>query len=211
LGFERCQKFEQIFERLQYLEKWLEVAIRPSCREICDPEDLDLFDKELDDVPLLQKRCDDVRKLMNKTLPPIETIKKWDEFLQPGLSTIGEAGQGLFYRGTTNIPEGTTICFYSGHLHTFRSARDLGDKSYLMMVGGQTFVDPRLVLSIKARYINDPLNEKIVNCKYVPMESRSAVVTTKTIHPGEELFASYGEMYWSQHLASAKIYYTNTT
>ena len=44
--FDSKVKFEQIFERLQYLEKWLEVAIRPSCRERCDPEDFDLFDDD---------------------------------------------------------------------------------------------------------------------------------------------------------------------
>jgi SET domain-containing protein len=67
-----------------------------------------------------------------------------------------------------------------------------------MMVQGQTFVDARTCPNIKARYINDPLNETAVNCKFVPMDYRSAVVTNRAVEPGEELFASYGDFYWTQ-------------
>jgi len=68
-----------------------------------------------------------------------------------------------------------------------------------MIVQGDVLVDPGPVKSIKARYINDPLNEELTNCKYVPDGFRSAVISTKIIQPGEEIFASYGESYWTQN------------
>jgi len=66
-----------------------------------------------------------------------------------------------------------------------------------MNVREDILVDPGPLLHIKARYINDPLNEKYVNCKYVPEKFRSAVIATRDIHRGEEIFASYGDGYWS--------------
>jgi SET domain-containing protein len=68
-----------------------------------------------------------------------------------------------------------------------------------MLVSGDVFVDPGPLPHVKARYINDPLNEEYVNCKFVPEPkfSRCAVVATRDIECGEELFVSYGEAYWS--------------
>ena len=123
-------------------------------------------------------------------------------------SSIPEAGLGLFYEPKTAdsmIPKGTTICYYTGHIHNFQSSRKLEDKSYLMMVEGDVLVDPRPVTQIKARFINDPLNENMTNCKYAPEELRSAVVATKDIYPGNELFASYGEAYWKSHKTPGRI------
>jgi hypothetical protein len=42
--------FEQLFHRLQVLENWKELAIRPSSLEVCDPGDVDLLEKELDNL-----------------------------------------------------------------------------------------------------------------------------------------------------------------
>jgi len=97
------------------------------------------------------------------------------------------------------IPPGAMLCYYYGHLHDFHSAQRLQDRSYLMMVRDDILVDPGPLPHIRARYINDPLNEGFVNCKFVPECYRSAVVATRIISPGEELFASYGDGYWSQH------------
>ena len=99
---------------------------------------------------------------------------------------------------------GEIICYYWGHIHNFHSAKLLVDKSYLMLVQGDVLVDPRPLLHIKARYINDPLNEKYVNCKFVPEKFRSAVVMTRKIRHGEELFVSYGEAYWANHAINGR-------
>lgn len=204
-GFQRSNIFLQLFHRMAILEKWRELAIRPTIDE-CDQNDMDLFDKEMDDPFELQERCHQVRSLMNRNLPPIEKVKEWDLYLKPRPSRIKAAGIGLFYEGNIAIPNETTICYYTGHLHSFQSSRRLEDKTYLMMVLGETFVDPRPCLDIKARYINDPLNENALNCKYEPMKYRAAVVTTRSVKPGEELFAAYGEFYWSQHPFPGKVF-----
>lgn len=202
-GFERSEAFEQLFRRLEILEKWRELAIRPNDND-CDPDDQDLFAKEFDNVLELQQRCNEIRIQMNATLPSVEIVPRWDTYLVARQSTIPEAGLGLFFEGDdeTTIPEGTIVCYYTGHLLDFRTSRVIQDTSYLMMVQGETFVDARTCPNIKARYINDPLNETAVNCKFVPMEYRSAVVTCRAVERGEELFASYGDFYWTQRQAT---------
>ena len=195
-GFLAEPKFVQLFRRLEYLETWRELAIRPS-RDDCDPDDHPLLDNELDDCVELDKRCAKVRRQMNERLPPIEEVLDSDLVAKP--SQIPAAGMGLFYEGTRTIQQGETLCYYTGHIHSFRSARQLMDKSYLMMVQKEVLVDPREVISIKARFINDPLDEDFVNCEFVPEELRSAVVAKRDIDPGTELFVSYGEGYWTQH------------
>jgi hypothetical protein len=61
-----------------------------------------------------------------------------------------------------------------------------------MLVDGGILVDPGPLPQIKARYINDPLNDRFVNCKFVPDKLRSAVVATRMITRGEELLLLTG-------------------
>ena len=139
-GFYRSDVFESLFHRLEYLEKWKELAIRP---DSCDPEDADLLEADVDDLVKLQERCWAVRKAMNRALPPIETTE-WEDSLVAKTSTIPNTGLGLFYEPgngkTIAIPSDTTICYYTGHLHNFQSARHFLSKEnqqgYLMAVQG---------------------------------------------------------------------------
>jgi hypothetical protein len=201
----RLVKYEHLCRRLEMLELWRELAVRPK-REECI-EDSDFWDREEDDVQELTERCLLVRKLMNDSLPPVE--EAYDRHLIERKSGIPDAGLGLFFEpeevsndgedGTSTIDAGTILCYYTGHMHNYRSAKELKDRSYLMLVCGGILVDPGPLPQIKARYINDPLNDKFINCKYVPDKLRSAVVATRMITRGEELFASYGDAYWAQH------------
>jgi hypothetical protein len=209
-GFHWSETFERLWHRLETLERWRELAIRPT-EEECHLDDFDMLHQEVDDYLQLVARCARVRKRMNDHLPPIEPAM--DDVLVAKPSAIPGAGLGLFYEPgistsssdtrdgrIVSISQGTVLCFYTGHVHTYHSARHIQDRSYLFVVQGNTLVDPGPCPHIKARYINDPLNESLVNCKYVPQAiPRAAVVATKTIEPGEELFASYGDGYWSQH------------
>jgi hypothetical protein len=202
-------KYEHLYRRLEMLELWRELAIRPKREEWV--EDSELFDQELDDVQELTKRCLRVRELMNDSLPPVEDAH--DRHLVASKSGIPNAGLGLFFDPSTGLEEevsndgedgtsidtGTIICYYTGHIHNYHSAKGLKDTSYLMLVNGGILVDAAPLPQIKARYINDPLNEKFVNCKFVPDKLRSALVATRRITRGEELFASYGDAYWAQH------------
>lgn len=234
-GFERSPQFEHFFHRLQVLERWMELAIRPSSLKDCDPEDYDLYLQPMDNVKALQARCLQVRQQMNHPNHFPKSIQhspgNWEQHLVPQTSTLPNAGLGLFYQpnsrhnnDATSIPKGTVICYYTGHLHNFHSAKTLTDTSYLMLVADDCLVDPGPLFNIvKARFINDPTATIIIrkdkdipsmdtdkgmspipyplNCKYVPDPSnlRSAVVTLCDISPGQELFVAYGDAYWARN------------
>lgn len=321
LGFERSPPFEELWHRLQALEAWRELAIRPASVEKCHPQDRYLLpanyrrtttkkgweaarnddddgtvdeeedeQEQPDDVPALKEQCLSVRRSMNEAMSTmaIETTE-WDGRLVARTSQIPDAGLGLYYEyddvvvvvppattadadatattapasappassspatttaaaasvptdtilcyctghihsfsssrelpvssllpaatttattqpppgSTPAVPGDTTLCYYTGHIHSFSSSRELSDRSYLLWVRGDTLVDPRSLLYVKARYINDPRNDDAVNCKFVPenvdgADVRAAVVTTRPVFPGEELFVNYGDYYWDQ-------------
>jgi len=198
------QTFAGLLVRLTSLEIWRELAVRPTLH--C-PDDLDLVpDNDCDDIFLLTRRCSLVRKLLNENLPSHDTGIERD--LVPKKSTIEGAGKGLFFcpadteqgTGRKFLPTGATACFYWGHIHNYRSAAALDDISYLMSVSGDVLVDPGPLPHVKARYINDPMDDEAVNCVYTPDVGsyRCRIVATRDIYPGEELFGSYGDGYWSQ-------------
>lgn len=181
------------------------IIVRPS-QHNCFPEDLDLLHDECDDLDELRSRCLKVREQMNDCLPPHDHAL--DDQLVVKISSIPYAGKGLFNETGRTIKAGSTVCYYTGHRHNFKSQQSLQDKSYLLNVAAEIFVDPGPILAIKARYINDPLNEKIINCTFVPQPEhfRCAVVAKRDISPGEELFVSYGDQYWSQQKVPGKVY-----
>jgi len=192
--------FDQTSLRLKYLEIWKEIAIRPTTEE-CHEDDKDLLSKQIDDLTELSKRCLIARGQLNANLPPHELAL--DDSLIVQDSGIPNAGKGLFFNPPEDsdiIPCESTICYYTGHWHNNFSQKYLTDKSYLLNVAGDLFVDPGPMLSIKARYINDPLNPVAVNCTFVPdpKNYRCSVVATRDIKAKEEVFVSYGEFYWSQ-------------
>lgn len=200
--------FEQHRQRLCYLEKWRELAVRPMHFE-CHEEDMDLMRAQQDDCEVLMNRCLEARERMNDSLPPHELAM--DNDLCPDKSAIENAGEGLFFRPSSSrrlIQKGDILCYYCGHIHNFHSSKRLKDKSYLMLVLNDVFVDPGPLRNIKARYINDPLNEEFWNCKFVPQPEfdRCAVVATRDIVPGEELFVSYGESYWANQDCEGTVY-----
>jgi hypothetical protein len=129
-----------------------------------------------------------------------------DDDLFPDTSSIANAGIGLY--SSIFIPKGKTICYYCGHIHNFHSLQTLEDTSYSMLVSGDVFVDTGPLLHVKARYINDPLNEDYVNCMFVPEPKfhRCAVVAIRDIQRSQELFASYGETYWSNRNYTCSTY-----
>lgn len=197
--------FEYHLSRLRALERWRESAIRPGA-DVCCEEDRDSLQREDDDCAELGRRCGIARQRMYENLPPNE--QALDRHLVARPSGIPDAGFGLFFEPTTDevAPKDTILCYYSGHIHNFQSTPGLRDKRYLMLVADDILVDPGPLPHIKARFINDALNEEFDNCKYVPQARffRSAVVATRDIRPGEELFAPYGDAYWMQQLSQGR-------
>lgn len=206
-GGDSNASFEAHRKRLAYLERWREFAVRPN-RDECAEGDFDLFSRSDDDLEALDERCLEARCAANKHLPSHYTA--FDGDLAPAISSIAGAGNGLFYEPRSPsgiIRQGEVACYYYGNIHNFHSARYIEDGSYLLLVAGDMFVDPGPLLHVKARYINDPCNDDFYNCRYEPQPEsyRSAVIATRDIRAGEELLASYGELYWSQHHQSATI------
>jgi hypothetical protein len=76
-----------------------------------------------------------------------------------------------------------------------------------MLVDGDVLVDPRPLPEIKARYINDPVNVKLLNALYEPQikAHRSTVIAIRDIMAGQEIFAPYGDFYWSMQGYSPSI------
>lgn len=199
----RQSAFEMHSRRLRYLELWWELAIRPLGNE-CHLDDLPMLQLQVDDCPELLNRCLQVRKLRNDCLPPHDLVL--DDDLFPEKCSIANAGMGLY--SSIPVQKGQTICYYCGHIHNFHSSQTLEDTSYLMLVSGDVLVDTGPLPHVKARYINDPLNEDCVNCMFVPEPKfhRCAVVAIRDIQCNEELFASYGEAYWSNRDYSGSTY-----
>lgn len=97
-------------------------------------------------------------------------------------SLLGEdAGNGLFV------------------LQVLESAMRLENKSYLMRIGPQEYIDAREELEVLARFINDCRNPAVYNVRFEkrPGEGRAMVVAVRPISAGEELFVDYGRWYWA--------------
>jgi hypothetical protein len=199
--------FQQLSYRLRYLELWYELAIRPTADD-CWNEDADLLLQPNDHLETLQQRCWHVRALRNQVLPTPPVVPL-EDYLMSMTSQIPHAGQGLFYCPSPTlqdaavlptIPAHTLICYYSGHVHNAASARRLVDRSYLMLLHGDVWIDARPCPEVKARYINDPCRDEDCNCMFRadPSGLYAQVISIRTIVPGEELFASYGDAYWAQ-------------
>jgi len=72
----------------------------------------------------------------------------------------------------------------------------LEDKTYLMRLGEQSYVDAREHTDVLARYINDCGNSFFHNDKR-PDEGFALVVTKRRINAGEEVYLDYGPFYWA--------------
>jgi hypothetical protein len=86
-GFKSSAEFERLFRRLEALERWRELAVRPS-PEGCEEE----FDNCEE---LAARRCDHVRTLMNDNLPP--TQEALNDELVAKTSALKNARLGLFH------------------------------------------------------------------------------------------------------------------
>ena len=146
-------------------------------------------------MKVLTSRCVNVRREVWSCMPPPPK----DEHLVVGPSWISTGGLGLF--AAVDIPkQALCVCSYTGQEHTFKCSQRLQDKSYLNRVSDELFVDPRLCPKIKARYINDCINPYGHNVQYVSDPSKRCVQVKalRDIARGEELFISYGDVYWDQ-------------
>lgn len=103
---------------------------------------------------------------------------------------------GLFAKRA--FKEGEVVCKYVGdRLKTVEAIR-LKDKSYLMRLGEQSYVNAEPHMQVFARYMNDCINPAGWNVKFVKMPELgyALVVAIRDIKAHEELFVDYGKRYW---------------
>lgn len=174
-------------------------------------KDDDLFASKVDDLPKLLLRSIEAQDDLNTNLPP-HALGEYEDSLKVSLSTIEDAGNGLF--ATKAIPKGATVCYYSGYRHHYQSQKRLKNREYILElqngwpkydVDGQIdrFVDPFPDMDVLARFINDPKIEEQYNVKFEHSQEPGVwhcpVVALRDIIAGEELFHSYGSRYWAEH------------
>lgn len=94
--------------------------------------------------------------------------------------------------------KGQVVCKYVGDRYRTAEAIRLKDKSYLMRLGEQSYVDAQPHMDVMARYINDCINPNGWNVEFqkIPEKGYALVVATRDINCGEEIFVSYGKRYW---------------
>jgi len=116
-------------------------------------------------------------------------------------SRIARAGLGLF--AATDIAAHTLVCEYSGAELSLVETALLGDCTYLMGGLGFISVDAREHRGVLARYINDGGAAGAQNARFVklPSRRRACVVAKRDIRAGEEIYASYGPIYWADEAA----------
>uniref|UniRef100_A0A0G4GDC7 SET domain-containing protein n=1 Tax=Chromera velia CCMP2878 TaxID=1169474 RepID=A0A0G4GDC7_9ALVE len=117
-------------------------------------------------------------------------------------SSIPGAGQGLFLREVEEdegAKKGDVLCEYTGTHLTLLQFLRTKDRTYVMGgFGLNCHIDAGPHKNVLARYINDNFDSEKLNCKFVKLKSekKALVVALRDIAPGEELFASYGQVYW---------------
>ncbi|KAL7681922.1 putative SET domain-containing protein [Plasmopara halstedii] len=112
-------------------------------------------------------------------------------------SNIPGAGKGLF--ATRLHVRGSIICEYSGIVLPNEAAWKVKDKSYLMKMGDNVYVDAQDCPDVLARYINDCRGHRGgFNVHFVkrPKDGKADVVAMRDINSGEELYVNYGRLYW---------------
>jgi hypothetical protein len=94
--------------------------------------------------------------------------------------------------------KGEIVCKYVGDRYRTAEAIRLKDKSYLMRLGEQSYVNAEPHREVYARYMNDCINPTGWNVEFVklPDNGCALVVALRAITVHEELFVSYGKRYW---------------
>ena len=117
--------------------------------------------------------------------------------LEVRTSLIPGAGNGLF--ALKDYEPNDILCEYTGSRLTLLQTMRLKDKTYLMGgFGLNCHIDAKDHPDVLARYINDARDEARQNAKFVKLKvaKKAQVVAIQPIKAGDEIYASYGPVYW---------------
>lgn len=144
---------------------------------------------------------------------------------------IGCSFHGLF--AGKQYRQGEVVCVYSGTTLPTKMAIQLDDKSYLMRLGEQKYVDAKhhpdvlaryvsrsceldvmLMMSLTcraARFINDCIVKEGHNVTFEkqPENNCALVRALRDIAAGEEIFVDYGKWYWAGSKPTGKLKLSN--
>jgi hypothetical protein len=128
-------------------------------------------------------------------------------FLEARESIIPGAGYGLFLRSSRMLRQGTVLCEYNGR-RVMAPPRDVALCPYMVELtvpdaAGSRYIDGMddmgNILCLAA-LINDRgtdgANAEFV--EYDELPGRVFVTSMRDIHPGEEIYVSYGQSYWDE-------------
>ncbi len=124
--------------------------------------------------------------------------KTWTHGVHTAKSLLPNAGDGLF--ATKHFKKNDHLGEYRGRLLTLAQAASLPNTDYLMGgFGINVHIDARFTLDAPGRYVNDNFDAAAINATFVKDKKakRATLVATRDIRAGEEIYASYGESYWS--------------
>ena len=118
-------------------------------------------------------------------------------------SNVSNAGLGLF-AGAQGLPGQTIIGEYLGTTLSTKEAMRVHDKSYLMRLGPQVYIDAQRIFYVLPRYINDSRPKRRYNVYFdkLPHQTKAHVITLRSIQPFEELYVDYGPWYWLSTLST---------
>jgi hypothetical protein len=120
--------------------------------------------------------------------------RSWPHGVEVRASRIRGAGDGLF--ASVDFTAGTQLGEYRGRVLSLLQATRLVDRDYLMGgFGLNAHVDARFALDAPGRYVNDNFDASKLNARFDKDKERrrAALVATRDIRRGEEIYASYGE------------------
>ena len=134
-----------------------------------------------------------MRTLAGEVVVPVPS----DEGVAVEPSRIPGAGCGLFARRM--YAPGELVTVYRGTVLRTLQALRLVDKTYLMRLGPQCYIDAREHTSVRARYINDSCDATRHNVQFHKRaeEYCALVLATRYIEVGDELYVDYGKWYWA--------------
>ncbi len=121
------------------------------------------------------------------------------EHLYVAESTIPNIGMGLFTK--EDIKKGTLIIEYVGEITKWEAVRYDPSNAYLYYVNDDYVINAKDRPEVIARYANDAygltkINGLHNNSRFVNVNGRIFIKSTRNIPAGSEILVNYGKGYW---------------
>ena len=117
----------------------------------------------------------------------------------------GDSGMGLFAK--KRIKKGTAFCSYGGVEVTEEMLKQgYGNRDYVASAYKNhrtkevIYIDGEEELSGMGRFVQDPIDDHLVNAKILWREGRLVMIAMVDLEPGDEIYAEYGLDYWKGRL-----------